>query len=77
MPEGIRLQKVLAAAGVGSRRACEELIAAGRVSVDGEIVRTQGVRIDPLAAAVAVDGERVSVRSDLTHLVFNLSLIHI
>ena len=71
MPEGIRLQKVLAAAGVGSRRACEELIAAGRVTVDGKIVRTQGVRVDPLSAAVTVDGERVLAPSDLTHLLFN------
>lgn len=71
MPEGIRLQKVLAAAGAGSRRACEELIAAGRVSVDGKIVRTQGVRVDPLSAVVTVDGERMLVRADLTHLVFN------
>ncbi|MBA2553396.1 MAG: rRNA pseudouridine synthase [Geodermatophilaceae bacterium] len=71
MPEGIRLQKVLAAAGVGSRRACEELIAAGRVSVDGKIVTTQGVRVDPLRAVVAVDGERMIVNADLTHLIFN------
>lgn len=71
MPEGVRLQKVLAAAGVGSRRACEELIAAGRVSVDGAVVRIQGVRVDPSSAVVVVDGERINVRADLTHLVFN------
>ncbi len=71
MPEGIRLQKVMAAAGVGSRRACEELIAAGRVSVDGAVVLTQGVRVDPLSAVVVVDGERIIVRADLTHLIFN------
>ena len=57
--EGVRLQKVLAAAGVGSRRACEELIAAGRVVVDGRTVREQGVRIDPAAAEVRVDGLRI------------------
>ena len=49
MSEGIRLQKVLAGAGLGSRRACEELIAAGRVSVDGVVVREQGVRVDALS----------------------------
>ena len=56
---GVRLQKVLASAGLGSRRACEELIAAGRVEVDGRIVREQGVRVDPQTAVIRVDGERV------------------
>jgi 23S rRNA pseudouridine2605 synthase len=57
---GIRLQKVLAAAGVGSRRACEALIAEGRVSVDGRVVRRQGVRVDPATALITVDGERIT-----------------
>ena len=47
-PDGVRLQKLLAAAGIGSRRACENLIAAGRVEVDGHVVTELGVRIDPL-----------------------------
>lgn len=67
----IRLQKVLAAAGVGSRRACEALIDAGRVSVDGAVVREQGTRVDPGRAVVLVDGLRVNVRADLVHLAFN------
>ncbi len=46
-PEGVRLQKVLAQAGVASRRAAEDLIARGRVEVNGEVVRAQGVRVDP------------------------------
>ncbi len=71
LPDGVRLQKVLAAAGVGSRRACEDLIAAGRVSVDGQVIRTQGVRVDPSTAVVLVDGERLNVNTDLTHLIFN------
>lgn len=60
-PEGERLQKVLAAAGVASRRAVEDLIAQGRVSVDGEIVRTQGRRVHPEDARIEVDGERVNI----------------
>ena len=46
-PDGIRLQKVLAAAGIGSRRACEALIEQGRVSVNDEVVQGQGRRGDP------------------------------
>src|ERR687897_1003539 len=69
--EGLRLQKVLATAGLGSRRACEELIAAGRVSVDGKTVREQGMRIDPRTAVVAVDGSRINVRDDRVYLALN------
>ena len=57
--EGVRLQKVLAAAGVASRRKAEELIRSGRVKVDGIVVREMGLRIDPDAAVVHVDGNRV------------------
>ena len=69
--EPIRLQKVLAAAGLGSRRACEELIAAGRVSVDGVVVTELGTRVDPGRAVIHVDGQRVNVRSDLVYLALN------
>ncbi|WP_174264727.1 pseudouridine synthase [Phytoactinopolyspora halotolerans] len=70
--EGVRLQKVLAAAGVGSRRACEELIAAGRVEVDGRTVRTQGVRVDPATAVIKVDGMRVTTaEAGLAYLALN------
>ena len=69
--EGIRLQKVLASAGIGSRRACEELIDAGRVSVDGRVVREQGMRVDPARSVIHVDGERVPTASDLIVLVLN------
>lgn len=69
--KGIRLQKVLANAGVASRRASEELIAAGRVSVDGDVVRVQGMRIDPARAVVRVDGERIPVVSGQIYLALN------
>lgn len=58
-PEGIRLQKVLSQAGVASRRAAEEMILQGRVTVDGAAVRKLGTRIDPGTQVVHVDGERV------------------
>jgi 23S rRNA pseudouridine2605 synthase len=70
-PDGVRLQKVLAQAGIASRRAAEELIAAGRVSVDGKIVREMGRRIDPDTAVVHVDGSRIVLDEDLVHLVLN------
>lgn len=67
-PGGVRLQKVLAAAGLGSRRHCEELIAEGRVAIDGKRVREQGVRVDPDTAVITVDGERIVTRVDLVYL---------
>lgn len=70
--DGVRLQKVLAAAGVGSRRMCEAMIAAGRVEVDGEVVRTMGVRVDPRSAVIKVDGMRIATEeSGLVHLALN------
>jgi 23S rRNA pseudouridine2605 synthase len=67
---GVRLQKVLAAAGIGSRRSCEALIAAGRVRVNGRVARL-GVRVDPARDVVAVDGDRVPIRSDLVYIAVN------
>ncbi|UUN26086.1 pseudouridine synthase [Streptomyces sp. FIT100] len=63
--EGERLQKVLARAGMGSRRSCEELIDAGRVEVNGEIVIEQGVRVDPERDEIKVDGLTVATQSYL------------
>ncbi|MGH4024278.1 MAG: pseudouridine synthase [Pseudonocardiaceae bacterium] len=66
-----RLQKVLAQAGVASRRAAEEMIAQGRVQVDGAVVREMGVRVDPENAVIHVDGMRLELRSDVLHLALN------
>jgi 23S rRNA pseudouridine2605 synthase len=62
--EGERLQKVLARAGVGSRRVCEDMIAAGRISVNGRQVQVQGMRVDPQTDHIAVDGARLELRDD-------------
>jgi 23S rRNA pseudouridine2605 synthase len=70
MPSADRLQKVLAAAGVGSRRANEELIAAGRVTVDGRVA-TLGDKVDPETAEIHVDGQRVIVDANLVYLAMN------
>jgi len=67
----IRLQKVLASSGFGSRRTCEELIVAGRVGVNGRVVRELGTRIDPGADAVTVDGVPVPLLPDLVYLALN------
>jgi 23S rRNA pseudouridine2605 synthase len=65
-----RLQKVLAAAGLGSRRACEELIAAGRVTVDGRKA-TLGDKVDAETAEIHVDGERVVTNTKLVYIAMN------
>lgn len=69
--DGVRLQKVLAQAGVASRRGAEELIAAGRVEVDGEIVTEQGLRINPDSAIIRVDGARVIMDETRQYLALN------
>jgi 23S rRNA pseudouridine2605 synthase len=57
--QGVRLQKVLAQAGIASRRACEELISEGRVEVNSEVVVEQGRRVDPERDVIRVDGARI------------------
>jgi 23S rRNA pseudouridine2605 synthase len=70
MPPVERLQKILSAAGVASRRASEELIAAGRVTVDGRRAEL-GDRADPATAVIHVDGERVVTDASRVYLAMN------
>ena len=69
-PEPERLQKVLARAGIGSRRAVEEMIERGRIQVNGTKARL-GQRVDPSKDEVKVDGSVVPLREDLVHFFLN------
>ncbi|WP_448623530.1 pseudouridine synthase [Geodermatophilus sp. URMC 64] len=62
--QGERLQKVLARAGVASRRVVEDMIDRGRISVNGRTVTVQGMRVDPERDRIAVDGARIELRDD-------------
>lgn len=64
-----RLQKVLASAGIGSRRHCEEYIRDGRVTVNGKTVTELGIKVDPQAQAVCLDGERIKYQKKQYFLV--------
>ena len=70
LPQGERLQKVLATRGWGSRRVCEDLIAAGRVTVNGEVA-VLGRRVDAEVDLIEVDGAPVGVRADLRYFLVN------
>lgn len=65
-----RLQKVMAEAGVASRRKCEEIITSGRVLVNDEPVTTLGVKVDPNADVIKVDGRTINVQKKM-YLIFN------
>jgi len=67
---GERLQKVLALRGWGSRRVCEEMISAGRVTVNGEVA-VLGRRVDPDRDVVEVDGVQIGIRPDLVYYLLN------
>lgn len=67
----IRLQKLLAQSGVGSRRKCEELMLEGAVEVDGEVVTRLGTKVDPRTAVIRVEGRRLPPVSDFVYLVLN------
>ena len=66
-----RLQKVMARAGVASRRKSEELIRQGRVAVNGRVVRKLGVRVDPARDTITVDGQPIQVRPQHTYIVLH------
>jgi len=70
LPGGERLQKVLAATGWGSRRSCEELIAEGRVTVNGEVAEL-GRRVDPNTDLIEVDGALVGAKPGLVYYLLN------
>ena len=70
-PDGIRLQKVMAAAGIGSRRACEKMIEEGRVSVNDEVVLEQGRRVDPESDVIRVDTLRINTAAGNVYLAMN------
>jgi 23S rRNA pseudouridine2605 synthase len=67
----VRLHKLLARSGVASRRKCEELMLAGSVTVDGEVVTRLGTKVNPQTAVVRVDGVRLPPVSDHVYLVLN------
>jgi 23S rRNA pseudouridine2605 synthase len=67
----VRLQKVLAQSGVASRRKCEELMLAGEVEVDGQVVTRLGTKVDPASAVIRVSGRRLPPASPHVYLVLN------
>ncbi|MFT3871930.1 MAG: pseudouridine synthase [Nocardioides sp.] len=69
--ELVRLQKLLAQSGVASRRRCEELMLAGLVEVDGEVVTRLGTKIDPRTAVIRVEGQRLPPVSAHVYVVLN------
>ena len=69
--QGVRLQKVMAQAGVGSRRVCEDMIDAGRVQVNDKQVTEQGMRVNPLSDVIKVDGMRVVTNDTQVYLALN------
>lgn len=66
-----RLQKYLAHAGIASRRTCEEIIAEGRVKVNGQVVREMGVQIDPEKDVIEVNGKKIEEKEEKIYLLLN------
>jgi 23S rRNA pseudouridine2605 synthase len=66
-----RLQKIMAACGIASRRKAEEMIATGRVTLNGDVVREQGTKADPERDVLCVDGKRIEQREELVYFLLN------
>lgn len=67
----IRLQKALAQAGLGSRRKCDDMIAHGRVEVNGEVIDVMGARVDPATDVIRVNGKRIPAPNDHAYVLLN------
>ena len=67
----IRLNKIIADAGIASRRAADQLILEGRVSVDGQVVLELGNKFDPEISEIKVDGESLNINKSKTYLAFH------
>jgi pseudouridine synthase len=67
----MRLNKFLSTAGIGSRRKCDDYITEGRISVNGEIVKTLGIKIDEFRDNIAFDGKEVKSEQKLVYLILN------
>jgi 23S rRNA pseudouridine2605 synthase len=65
------LQKILAQAGYGSRRVCEQLILQGRVRLNGQVVTQLGVQADPQCDVIEVDGKRVQLSEEHTYILLH------
>jgi 23S rRNA pseudouridine2605 synthase len=71
MNETVRLQKYLAGCGIASRRKAEEIIAQGRITVDGQVVTTMGTQINPSMQEIRLDGKVVTPHNDLLYVLLN------
>jgi pseudouridine synthase len=67
----MRLNKFLASAGVGSRRKCDDYIVEGKISINGEVVRTLGIKIDELLDTITFDGKKVTLEQQILYLILN------
>ena len=67
----LRLQKILAAAGIASRRKAEEIIAAGRVTLNGQVVTEQGTKADPQSDVICVDGKPLKRAENFVYFLLN------